>query len=56
MLGTSGNGLNEAYDSAVSAAIYSKDPGATVGHSQSAKSATTQTACADLSAHTKTPR
>ncbi|MBL1115319.1 hypothetical protein JK364_23395 [Streptomyces sp. 110] len=27
MLGTSGNGLNDAYDSAVSAVIYSEDPG-----------------------------
>ncbi|MFC4508485.1 MULTISPECIES: hypothetical protein [Streptomyces] len=27
MLGTSGNGLNGAYDSAVSAAVYSEDPG-----------------------------
>ncbi|WP_171059896.1 hypothetical protein [Streptomyces montanus] len=27
MLGTSGNGLNDAYDRAVSAVIYSEDPG-----------------------------
>ncbi|MFD9867472.1 hypothetical protein ACFXI8_23615 [Streptomyces niveus] len=27
ILGTSGNGLNDVYDSAVSAVIYSKDPG-----------------------------
>ncbi|MEV7867519.1 hypothetical protein AB0P17_15765 [Streptomyces sp. NPDC088124] len=27
MLGASGNGLHEAYDSAVSAVIYSEDPG-----------------------------
>ncbi|MDX3022913.1 hypothetical protein [Streptomyces acidiscabies] len=27
MLGTSGNGLNDAYDSAVSVVIYSEDPG-----------------------------
>lgn len=27
MLGTSGSGLNGAYDSAVSAVIYSEDPG-----------------------------
>ncbi|MER6206385.1 hypothetical protein [Streptomyces sp. NPDC001642] len=26
VLGTSGNGLNSAYDSAVSAVIYSEDP------------------------------
>ncbi|MFD8609539.1 hypothetical protein [Streptomyces sp. NPDC059631] len=26
MLGTSGNGLNDAYDSAVSAVIYSDEP------------------------------
>jgi hypothetical protein len=35
---------------ASSAVIYSKDPGTTVSHSQSAKSATTQTACVDLRA------
>lgn len=27
MLGTSGNGLNDAYDGAVSAVIYHEDPG-----------------------------
>ncbi|MFD7853424.1 hypothetical protein ACFV6B_03895 [Streptomyces microflavus] len=27
VLGTSGNSLNDAYDSAVSAVIYSEDPG-----------------------------
>ncbi|MFE6938404.1 hypothetical protein [Streptomyces chartreusis] len=27
MLGTSGNGLNDAYDSAVSSVIYSEGPG-----------------------------
>ncbi|MFK0154246.1 hypothetical protein ACIQVK_19500 [Streptomyces sp. NPDC090493] len=55
MLGTSGNGLNDAYDSTVSAVIYSNDPGRTVGHFQSAKSATKQTANTDLSRRMKTP-
>ncbi|MFD8609367.1 hypothetical protein [Streptomyces sp. NPDC059631] len=49
ILGTSGSGLNDAYDRAVSAVTTRRRA---ADHYQSAKSTVILTACADLSAQT----